>query len=101
MGTSRPASRRRATTSGTATAAASLLTVTRTTSLPAPASAATCTAVPSASAVSVLVMDWTTTGWAEPTFTPPTSTVTVCLRWISAIFPGSRPCGCAVCAWLR
>ena len=43
-------------------AAASLLTVMRTSSLPAWASAATCSAVASASAVSVLVIDWTTTG---------------------------------------
>jgi hypothetical protein len=34
-------------------------------------------AVASASAVSVLVIDWTTTGCAEPTGTPPTSTVVV------------------------
>ena len=60
--------------SGTAAAAASLLTVTRTSSLPACASRATWIAVASASAVSVLVIDWTTTGWALPTRTPPTST---------------------------
>ena len=58
-------------------AAASLLTVTRTSSEPAWASAATWSAVASASAVSVLVIDWTTTGWPEPTGTPPTSTVTL------------------------
>ena len=50
---------------GTAAAAASLLTVTRTSSEPACASAATWMAVASASAVSVLVIDWTTTGWAR------------------------------------
>src|SRR5881396_3658947 len=63
--------------SGTAAAAASVLTVTRTSCDPAWASRATWIAVPSASAVSVLVIDWTTTGWAEPTRTPPTSTLTV------------------------
>jgi hypothetical protein len=30
--------------------------------------------------VSVLVIDWTTTGWSLPTATPPTQTVTVFLR---------------------
>ena len=32
--------------------------------------------------VRVLVMDWTTMGWSEPTITPPTSTATVFLREI-------------------
>ena len=54
------------TISGTAAAASSVLTVTRTSCEPAWASRATWIAVPSASAVSVLVIDWTTTGWAEP-----------------------------------
>src|ERR1700675_3846982 len=63
--------------SGTAFAAASLLTVTRTSWLPAWARRATWIAVASASAVSVFVIDWTTTGWADPTRTPPTSTLTV------------------------
>ena len=63
--------------SGTAAAAASVFTVTRTSCEPAWASRATWIAVASASAVSVLVIDWTTTGWAEPTMTPPTSTETV------------------------
>ena len=53
-------------------AAASLLTVIRTSSEPAWASAATWRAVASASAVSVFVIDCTTTGWADPTGTPPT-----------------------------
>src|SRR5258708_22909827 len=66
-----------ATIAGTAAAAASLLTVMRTSSEPAWCRARTCAAVASASAVSVFVMDWTTIGWAAPTFTPPTSTVTV------------------------
>jgi hypothetical protein len=35
--------------------------------------------VPSISAVSVLVIDWTTTGASPPTMTPPTMTPTV--RW--------------------
>src|SRR5829696_4181630 len=63
--------------SGTAAAACSVLTVTRTSCEPAWASRATWIAVASASAVSVLVIDWTTTGWALPTRTPPTSTLTV------------------------
>src|SRR5574341_759065 len=61
----------------TARAASSVLTVTRTSSLPAACSARTCAAVAAASAVSVLVIDWTTIGWALPTGTPPTLTVTV------------------------
>ena len=69
-GTPTPRSRSLRTISGTAAAAGSLLTVTRTSSLPAWASRATWIAVPSASAVSVLVIDWTTTGWALPTVHP-------------------------------
>src|SRR5213593_479970 len=65
---------------GTAAAAASLFTVTRTSSLPAWCNARTCAAVASTSAVSVLVIDWTTIGWAPPTFTPPTSATTVLRR---------------------
>ena len=68
--------------SGTARAASSLFTVTRTSSLPASASARTWAIVPATSAVSVLVMDWTTTGWQLPTWTPPTSTVGVRRRSI-------------------
>src|SRR5262245_53224421 len=68
------------TMSGTARAASSLLTVTRTSSLPDSARARTCATVAATSAVSVLVMDWTTIGWQLPTWTPPTSTVTVRLR---------------------
>src|SRR5690348_10276873 len=71
-----------ATMSGTAAAAASLLTVTRTSSLPASCRARTCAVVAATSAVSVFVMDWTTMGCVPPTFTPPTSTTTVCLRCI-------------------
>src|SRR5436189_287872 len=66
-----------ATIAGTARAASSVFTVTRTSSLPAACSARTCAAVAAASAVSVLVIDWTTIGWALPTGTPPTLTVTV------------------------
>src|SRR6187549_3324975 len=76
-GTSTPRPRTRRTISGTAAAAASVLTVTRTSCEPAWASRATWIAVESGSAVSVLVIDWTTTGWADPTSTPPTSTDTV------------------------
>src|SRR4051794_2474576 len=75
-----PRSRTLRTISGTAAAAAGVLTVTRTSSLPACASCATWIAVASGSAVSVFVIDWTTTGWALPTGTPPTSTVTVLRR---------------------
>ena len=78
-------------------AAASLLTVTRTSSEPACASAATWRAVASASAVSVLVIDWTTIGWSEPTSTPPTSTVGVCRR------PGAGhgPCSLTACPYVE
>src|SRR5580765_2625817 len=76
-GTATPRSASLRSISGTAAAAASVLTVTRTSRLPAWASCATWIAVASGSAVSVLVIDWTTTGWAEPTSTPPTSTETV------------------------
>src|SRR5437762_277371 len=69
---------------GTARAASSVLTVTRTSSLPAACSARTCAAVAAASAVSVLVIDWTTIGWALPTSTPPTLTVTVGRRRLTA-----------------
>ena len=87
MGVWSPWSRSRATISGTAWAATSLLTVTRTNSLPASARARTWATVDSTSAVSVLVMDWTTTGWTPPTITPPTSTPTVRLRLtISSVF---------------
>src|SRR5687767_6960681 len=80
IGTSTPMSPRRRLISGTAAADASLLTVTRTSCEPARASAATCSAVLAASAVSVFVIDCTTIGAPEPTGTPPTLAVTVCLR---------------------
>ena len=77
-GTSTPRlSRSLASIAGTAAAASSVLTVTRTSWEPAWARRATWIAVASGSAVSVLVIDCTTTGWAEPTRTPPTSTETV------------------------
>src|SRR6478736_620790 len=77
IGTSTPRPRTLRTISGTAAAASSVLTVTRTSWEPAWARRATWIAVPSASAVSVLVIDWTTTGCADPTSTPPTSTLTL------------------------
>src|SRR6188474_887964 len=77
IGTSTPRPRTLRTISGTAAAASSVLTVTRTSWEPAWARRATWMAVASASAVSVLVIDCTTTGWALPTSTPPTSTDTV------------------------
>ena len=70
---------------GTAWAEASLLTVTRTSSLPARASATTCRAVSTTSAVSVFVIDWTTTGCAEPRGTPPMRAVTVGRRRMAGI----------------
>src|SRR6267143_6205151 len=73
-----------ATIAGTARAASSVFTVTRTSSLPAAGKARTCAAVAAASAVSVLVIDWTTIGWALPTSTPPTLTVTVGRRILTA-----------------
>src|SRR6185369_558743 len=77
-GTSTPRlSRSLAIISGTAAAASSVFTVTRTSCEPAWASRATWIAVASGSAVSVFVIDWTTIGWALPTRTPPTSTLTV------------------------
>src|SRR5688572_12239524 len=79
-GTPTPRASSLARMTGTARAAASLLTVIRTSSEPACASWATWMAVASASAVSVFVIDWTTTGWADPTGTPPTSTVGVVRR---------------------
>src|SRR3990170_1992029 len=80
MGTETPRASSRSTIRGTAAAASSWLTVTRTSSLPAAANWATWDAVASTSAVSVLVMDCTTIGWAEPTGMGPTQVVTVCLR---------------------
>src|SRR5580765_6769639 len=76
-GTSTPRSRSFRIISGTAAAASSVLTVTRTSCDPAWARRATWIAVASGSAVSVFVIDWTTIGWADPTSTPPTSTLTV------------------------
>src|SRR3954451_5341247 len=77
IGTSTPRPRTFRTISGTAAAAASVFTVTRTSCDPACASRATWIAVASASAVSVFVIDCTTTGCADPTRMPPTSTLTV------------------------
>src|SRR5688572_9603987 len=67
----------RALISGTAAAASGRLTVTRTSSEPASASSIHCRAVDAASAVSVIVIDWTTTGAPPPTWTCPTRTPTV------------------------
>src|SRR5579863_4160390 len=106
MGTRTPCLSSCSTIWGTAAAASSLFTVTRTSSDPARARAATCCTVPGMSAVSVLVMDCTTTGAADPTRTPPTRAVTVFLRWIFAIrealfyhgdtaWPGQTSCALA------
>src|SRR5688500_6166003 len=84
-----------ATIAGTARAASSLLTVIRTISLPASCRARTCATVPATSAVSVLVMDCTTMGWALPTGTPPTRTVTVSRRVATGRNIASAPQGAA------
>ena len=80
---------------GTAAAAASVFTVTRTSSEPARARATTWIDGGAASAVSVLVIDWTTTGWALPTGMPPIRTVTVGRRPAQAdlAFDRRRPSG--------
>src|SRR3954453_1502570 len=85
MGTCTPCLSSCSTMCGTPLAASSLFTVTRTSSDPARASAATCCTVEGMSAVSVLVIDCTTIGASEPTRTPPTTAVTVFLRWVVAI----------------
>src|SRR6185436_2041378 len=72
-----PASSMRCLISGTAAAASGTFTVTRTISDPASHSSTTCRAVAAASAVSVMVIDWTTTGAPPPTWTLPTRTPTV------------------------
>src|SRR5436190_7901215 len=69
-----PASSIRRLISGTAAAASGTFTVTRTISEPASASSMHGCAVPAASAVSVIVIDWTTTGAPPPTWTVPTRT---------------------------
>ena len=88
-GTSQSAARSRSRTCGTAAAASSVLTVTRTSSEPASASSRTWRAVASTSAVSVLVIDWTTTGAPPPTVTAPMRTATVLRR--AAITSPSGP----------
>src|ERR1700751_1960931 len=69
-----PASSIRCLISGTASAASGRFTVTRTISEPASASSMHCCAVAAAFAVSVIVIDWTTTGAPPPTWTVPTRT---------------------------
>lgn len=76
-GAVQPASIIRCLISGTAAAASGTLTVTRTISDPASDSSMHCAAVARASAVSVIVMDWTTTGAPPPTWTAPTFTPAV------------------------
>src|SRR3954447_24988608 len=97
IGTLTPSFASPSATYGIALAAASLLTVTRTSSDPARASAATCLTVDSTSAVSVLVIDWTTTGTLLPTRTPPMFTLGVLLRLgiamrTTVILPAFRGC---------
>src|SRR6185437_10269617 len=57
----------------------------RTSSEPARAREAICWMVDSTSAVSVLVIDWTTTGASDPTRMPPMLTVTARRRWIDGM----------------
>src|SRR5690349_9509380 len=77
---------------GTAAALSSRSTVMRTISEPARASCMTCFTVASISAVSVLVMDWTTTGAPPPTMTPPTLTPTDFLRGAGPAIKPPRVC---------
>jgi hypothetical protein len=56
-----------------------------TSSLPARARSRTWATVAATSAVSVLVIDWTTIGWAEPTGTPPIRTVGVWRRGVGGM----------------
>ncbi len=75
--------------SGTACAASGTFTVTRTISEPARASSMHCFAVEATSAVSVLAMDWTTTGAPPPTRTGPTGTPTVWWRFVLSMTPSN------------
>ena len=91
--------------SGTACAASGTLTVTRTISDPACASSMHCRAVPATSAVSVLAIDWTTTGAPPPTVTGPTRTATVACLFLPSMAPfnlpdgaNRRPCRCNLSA---
>src|SRR6266446_6054661 len=84
-GASTPAASIRFLISGTACAASGTLTVTRTISDPACASSMHCRAVVPTSAVSVLAIDWTTTGAPPPTVTGPTGTPTVDRRFLAFI----------------
>src|SRR5271170_2150367 len=86
-GTSQPASRRRFLISGTAAAASGIFTVIRTSSEPAWASSRHCCVVEAISTVSVLVMDWTTTGAPPPTWILPTFTPTVLCRFCVMSLP--------------
>src|ERR1700728_4044909 len=81
IGASQPASRRRFLISGNAAAASGMFTVARTSSEPAWASSRHCFVVAATSAVSVLVIDWTTTGAPPPTWIFPTLTPTVLWRF--------------------
>src|SRR5689334_14245756 len=94
-GAVQPASSMRRLISGTAAAASGTLTVMRTISDPASASAMHCAAVPAASAVSVLVIDWTTTGAPPPTCTAPgpLPTRTPTVRWTRITDMGTTDSG--------
>ena len=91
-GTVQPASSIRRLISGTAAAASGRLTVTRTISDPASASSMICCAVARASAVSVIVIDWTTTGAPPPTWKRPTFTPTVLWSLAACICGTDRCC---------
>src|SRR5262249_20052465 len=95
-GASTPASSIRRLISGTACAASGMLTVTRTISDPACASSMHCLAVEATSAVSVLAMDWTTTGAPPPTRTGPTRTPRVACLFLVSMRPPNLPEGGSV-----
>src|SRR5690625_1224111 len=65
---------------GSALASSCVGTATRTMSQPAAVSSAICCRVASISVVCVVVMDWTETGWSEPSMTGPTLTWRVLRR---------------------
>src|ERR1700730_17786643 len=97
IGTVQPRSRSRVTISATAAADSGMLTVMRTSSEPASASSLHCVTVPAMSAVSVLVIDWTTTGAPPPTWTGPTRTPTVAWRFLFSMAETNLPDGARHC----
>ena len=76
---------------GSASASSAEGTATRTMSQPAAVSSAICWRVALTSEVSVVVIDWTDTGWSLPTPTPPTSSWRVLRRGASTAGASGRP----------